>query len=149
MNMIAAPRRRMTVDEFLEWEPGDGQRWQLVDAGPQPMAPTNRTHGMDLSRGYTVEQKFLPDPILGIEVLSSSNARETWSNVWSYPTIASMRELLTVETESIGVELIRRGLDGEGPDQSDPVATGSFRLSSIDVELSIAERYRSTMFDRS
>ena len=35
----------MPVDEFLAWEPGDGQAWQLVDGVPQAMAPTNRTHG--------------------------------------------------------------------------------------------------------
>lgn len=36
---------RMTLDEFLVWEPGDGLRWQLVDGEPQAMAPCNRTHG--------------------------------------------------------------------------------------------------------
>ena len=35
----------MSVDEFLSWEPGDGQMWQLVDGEPQAMAPANRTHG--------------------------------------------------------------------------------------------------------
>ena len=36
---------RMSVQEFLSWEPGDGQTWQLVDGVPQAMAPANRTHG--------------------------------------------------------------------------------------------------------
>ena len=35
----------MSVDDFLCWEPGDGQMWQLVDGEPQVMAPPNRTHG--------------------------------------------------------------------------------------------------------
>lgn len=35
----------MTVDEFLNWESGDGLRWQLVDGEPRSMAPANRTHG--------------------------------------------------------------------------------------------------------
>jgi Uma2 family endonuclease len=34
----------MTVDEFLDWWPGDGQRWQLVDGQPQAMAPASSTH---------------------------------------------------------------------------------------------------------
>ncbi len=37
--------RRMSVREFLAWEPGDGARWQLVDGEPRAMAPANRTHG--------------------------------------------------------------------------------------------------------
>jgi Uma2 family endonuclease len=36
---------RMTVDEFLNWDPADGRAWQLVDGEPRAMAPTNRTHG--------------------------------------------------------------------------------------------------------
>lgn len=36
---------RMSVDEFLAWNPGDGQQWQLVDGEPQAMAPASRTHG--------------------------------------------------------------------------------------------------------
>ena len=36
---------RMSVDEFLAWEPGDGQAWQLVDGEPQAMSPAKRTHG--------------------------------------------------------------------------------------------------------
>lgn len=35
----------MSVDEFLDWEPGDGQMWQLVDGEPQAMSPAKRTHG--------------------------------------------------------------------------------------------------------
>jgi Uma2 family endonuclease len=36
---------RMTVAEFLAWNPPGGQVWQLVDGEPQAMAPANRTHG--------------------------------------------------------------------------------------------------------
>ena len=35
----------MSVEDFMAWDPGDGQSWQLVDGVPQAMAPTNRTHG--------------------------------------------------------------------------------------------------------
>ncbi len=34
----------MSVDEFLDWEPGDGQAWQLVDGEPRAMAPAKLTH---------------------------------------------------------------------------------------------------------
>jgi Uma2 family endonuclease len=39
------PPSRMSVAEFLTWDPGDGQAWQLVDGEPQAMAPANHTHG--------------------------------------------------------------------------------------------------------
>lgn len=45
--MVAAAKLpiRMSVDEFLAWNPGDGRLWQLVDGEPQAMAPASRTHG--------------------------------------------------------------------------------------------------------
>ena len=38
---------RMTVAEFLAWNPGDptGARWQLIDGEPVAMAPASRNHG--------------------------------------------------------------------------------------------------------
>lgn len=36
---------RMTLAEFLAWNPPGNQTWQLVDGEPQAMAPANRTHG--------------------------------------------------------------------------------------------------------
>lgn len=38
---------RMTVDEFLAWDPGDptAPRWQLVDGEPVAMAPGSDAHG--------------------------------------------------------------------------------------------------------
>ena len=35
----------MSVEEFLDWDSGDGLLWQLVDGEPQAMAPAKRTHG--------------------------------------------------------------------------------------------------------
>ena len=37
---------RMTVEEFLDWNPGDGQRYELVDGVPRAMAPARPTHGL-------------------------------------------------------------------------------------------------------
>ncbi len=36
---------RMTLAEFLAWNPPGGQTWQLVDGEPRAMAPASRTHG--------------------------------------------------------------------------------------------------------
>lgn len=48
--MVAAlelPPRRMTVDEFLSWNPedGTGALWQLRDGEPERMAPATDAHG--------------------------------------------------------------------------------------------------------
>jgi Uma2 family endonuclease len=48
--MVAAlklPPRRMTVAEFLAWDPDDGSAalWQLRDGEPEMMAPASERHG--------------------------------------------------------------------------------------------------------
>jgi Uma2 family endonuclease len=45
MVALAKIPRLMSTDEFIAWNAGDGQTWQLVDGEPQAMAPTSRTHG--------------------------------------------------------------------------------------------------------
>ena len=48
--MVALRKRaaaRMTLNEFLAWDPGDpsGRVWQLIDGEPVAMAPGSHTHG--------------------------------------------------------------------------------------------------------
>ena len=45
MVALAKSPASMHLDEFLDWNPGDGGKWQLVDGEPRAMAPANRTHG--------------------------------------------------------------------------------------------------------
>ena len=40
----------MSVDEFMAWNPGDGGRWQSVDAVPHAMSPTDVSHGTLLAQ---------------------------------------------------------------------------------------------------
>lgn len=40
----------MSVDEFLAWNPGGEEKWQLVDGMPQAMAPSSTVHGAILGR---------------------------------------------------------------------------------------------------
>jgi Uma2 family endonuclease len=44
--MGALPKvpERMSVAEFLDWNPGDGRKWQLIDGEPRAMAPPNAVH---------------------------------------------------------------------------------------------------------
>ena len=44
MNALAKVPVRLTVAEFLAWEPGDGRKWELVDGEPRAMAPASPTH---------------------------------------------------------------------------------------------------------
>lgn len=41
---------RMSVQEFLEWDSGDGLHYQLVDGEPRAMAPASITHGVVQAR---------------------------------------------------------------------------------------------------
>ena len=45
--------------------------------------------------------RLLAEPVLVIEILSPSNAEETWENVWAYTTIPSVTEILVVSSTAI------------------------------------------------
>ena len=66
-----------------------------------------------------VGQVTLPDPVLVIEILSSNQAK-TWTNVWAYTSILSVREILVLRADRIAAELLRRSPQGEWPDR--PIA---------------------------
>lgn len=179
---------RMTVDEFLSWNPRDRsrRRWQLMDGEPVAMAPATDAHGSiqaEIGRllgnhllaerpgcravtapgviphigskgnfripdlGVTCappsRDANLPAPLLLIEILSPSNERDTRSNVWTYTTIPSVREILTVRSTRIEAELLRRLDDGTWPDDPE-ILTGDdvLRLDSIGFEAPLAAFYR-------
>jgi len=94
-------------------------------------------------------QQALPDPIVLIEILPPSNARETWENVWSYTTIPSVREIVVVHSTRVLVEMLRRGTDGhwpEGPEEVGP--DGSPRLESIGFACRLPDVYVQTYLAR-
>ena len=188
MAAVARIPVRMSVDEFLDWEPGDGQAWQLVDGEPQAMSPAKRTQGalqgelgyliqshlrtqggpcsVVITPGviphvqaryniripdlvvtcteYEVEESALTDPVLIVEILSPSNQAETWSNVWTYTTIPSVREILVLRSTKIGADLLRRRPDGTWPEEPETVTDGDLLLESIGFRTPLAEIYRTT-----
>ncbi len=183
---------RMTVDEFLDWDSGDGLTWQLVDGEPQAMAPAKITHAalqgelaglirnhliaqgspcsVLVTPGVTphmrgrsnmrvpdlavrcsepqVEEPALADPVLLIEILSPSNETETWSNVWTYITIPSLREVLVLYSLSIGAEVLRRHSDGTWPQEPETILDGDLILESIGFRVPLADIYRTTRLRR-
>jgi Uma2 family endonuclease len=86
----------------------------------------------------------LRDPVLLIEILSPSNRAETWSNVWSYTTIPSVREILVLHSTRIGADLLRRDADGMWPERPQAIEQDNVTLDSIDYAGPIAAFYRST-----
>lgn len=90
-------------------------------------------------------QRLLDQPALLVEVLSRSNKRETWSNVWSYATIPSVAEILIVSSMAMTAELLRRLPDGAWPEQPQRIdATDLLDLRSIGLVLPLATLYRTS-----
>jgi Uma2 family endonuclease len=176
----------MTVEDFLEWCPEDGLRWQLVDGQPFAMAPARYGHGAiqaelafrltghlrerDLPCAVVIEPGVIPhvragknfrvpdlgvtcssnaaedthlrEPVLLVEILSPSNARDSWANVWAYTTVPSVREILLLHTKEKRAELLRRLPDGTWPTEPQQVHDGALALESIGFAAPLAELYR-------
>jgi Uma2 family endonuclease len=93
---------------------------------------------------YTEEEQTLTDPVLVIEILSPSNQAETWTNVWAYTTIPSVREILVIQGARIGANLLRRGTDGAWPEQPLTIDSGDLILESIGLTVPLTALYRTT-----
>ncbi len=93
---------------------------------------------------YEQEEHAVAGAILAIEILSPSNQRETWTNIWSYTTIPSLREILIVQSSRIGVLLLRRQADDAWPDEPASFDAGDISLESIDLTIRLQDLYRGT-----
>ena len=87
---------------------------------------------------------FTPDPVLPIEVLSPSNASETYESVRAYATLPSVQEILVIHSTRLEAELLKRDGAGNWPANATVVTSGNFSLDSIGAELAIAEIYAGT-----
>jgi Uma2 family endonuclease len=94
------------------------------------------------------EHRALPDPVALIEILSPSNAVDTWDNVWAYTTIPSVREIAVVHSTRVAAELLRRGADGSWPVKPEQIgADGTLRLESIAFACPLRAAYAQTHLD--
>ena len=91
-----------------------------------------------------VGQATLPDPILLIEILSPTNQAKTWTNVWAYTSIPSVREILVLRADRIAAELLRRSPQGEWPDRPIAISEGELILESIGFRVALADLYART-----
>ena len=58
---------------------------------------------------------MVPEPVLLIESLSSSNEAKTRANIGAYTTIPSVRDILAVRSTPMEVELLCRDAAGNWP----------------------------------
>ena len=90
-------------------------------------------------------QTELPEPILLVEILSPSNAPETWSNVWAYATIPSVKQILVVHSSRVEAHLLTRQADGAWPHSGDTIsADGAVDLGTIGLNFAVQEAYFGT-----
>ena len=90
-------------------------------------------------------ERILQEPILLIEVLSPSNAQDTYENIRAYATLPSVQELLVVHSTRIEVELLRKGDGNVWP--ANPTmfkAGGAVDLASVGMTLPLADIYAGT-----
>ena len=97
---------------------------------------------------YQDEEYALSEPVLVVEILSPSNQAETWTNVWAYTTVPSVREILVLRSTSIGAELLRRNADGTWPEQPMAIEDGDLMLETIGFRVPLAALYRTTRLAR-
>lgn len=91
------------------------------------------------------DARALHDPVLLIEIVSPSNERQTWANVWAYTTIPSVTEILVIGSLAVRAEVLRRGPDGAWPEQPETLGpTDTLRLESIGFAAPLADAYATT-----
>ena len=91
------------------------------------------------------DSKVFDDPILIMEIMSPSNEDETWDSIQSLSGLASLKEIVVVQSTFVEVQVYTRKASGAWPDE--PVITrtgGVIHLASIALELPIFEVYRDT-----
>ena len=89
-------------------------------------------------------QATLPDPVLVIEILSPSNQAKTWTNVWAYTSILSVREILVLRADRMAAELLRRSPQGEWPERPMAITAGDLMLESIGFRIALTDLYART-----
>jgi Uma2 family endonuclease len=95
--------------------------------------------------GPPARDRFIPEPVILVEILSPSNETSSRLNALAYTTIPSAQELVLISSTAVGAELYRRQADGNWPAEPDMVGPeATLRLASIAFELPLRELYRDT-----
>ena len=134
--MAALPKIpvRMTVAEFLAWNPPSTQLWQLVDGEPQAMAPANRTHGAIQSELGSLIRNHLVERSSPCSVVTTPGV---------IPRVQSETNL-RIPDLAVSAELLRRNQDGSWPNRPLSITTDDLTLESIGFHIPLAAAYRTT-----
>ncbi len=90
-------------------------------------------------------ERLLAEPVLLVEILSPSNADETWANVWAYTTIPSVAEIVVISSTEVAAQLLLRAADGSWPERATQIGPGDdLVLPSIGFRLPLIAAYRTT-----
>jgi Uma2 family endonuclease len=88
----------------------------VTEAGVRPDGYNLRIPDLSVSCEPTgPDDLVLREPVLIVEILSPSNARDTWAAVVRYMTIPSVQEVLVLHSTEIKAERLRRAPDGPWP----------------------------------
>jgi len=127
-----------------------GSTWDVITDPGVAVQEGNKTNVRVPDLGVTgtpdtAGDRLMPDPVLLIEILSPSNANETRENVWSYRTIASVQEIIVVHSTRILAEVLRRGPDGQWPEEPEEIGMGgTLSLDSIGFACPLTDVYART-----
>jgi Uma2 family endonuclease len=113
---------------------------------PRVRATTNvRVPDIAVACGAPSAEKLLTTPVLLVEILSPSNTRETYANVWTYTTIPTVTEILILSSTGRKGEILRRLPDGNWPDSFALIAPGAnLTLESIGFSFVLDDAYRTS-----
>jgi Uma2 family endonuclease len=97
---------------------------------------------------FELVQPAPANPVLIIEILSPSNQADTWANVWAYTSIQSVREILILQADVVGGDVLRRLPDSAWPDRPVAFGDGDLVLDSIGFRVALADLYARTPLGR-
>jgi hypothetical protein len=122
----------------------------VVEPGVQPrVRAAHNARIPDLGVTCTpigVDDRLMREPVVLIEILSPSNLKDTWGDVWAYTTIPSARDILVLHSMTRRAELLVRQADGSWPADPGCVAFAAgddpVTLASIGFTTPLAAFYR-------
>lgn len=88
--------------------------------------------------------KTFDAPVLIVEVLSPGNENDTWESIRALAPLPTLTEIVVVASESVAVEVYRKGAGGAWSEQPERASSGLVRLESIGLSLAVADIYTGT-----
>lgn len=97
---------------------------------------------------HTKGERALPSPVLIVQVMSPHDQDDQWETIQVLAGVASLLEIVVVDSELVDVQVFRRSKDGAWPTEPERIAAGqAVHLTSIEANLTVEDIYRGTHFD--